>query len=111
MKEVVKMAMRICEVNFGGEIGTRPAVILRNQNNNLEVMKITTKAKLNDYGKYRLSGYSGVRGYVVTNTVYVVPKARVKRYTNKLFDYESKAVFQQMNSYDRQGKLDRKIIG
>ena len=38
--------MRICEINFGGEIGTRPAVILKSQNNNLEVMKITTKVTM-----------------------------------------------------------------
>lgn len=103
--------MRVCEINFGGEIGTRPAVILRNQNNNLEVMKITTKAKYNDRNKYRLSGYSGVRGYVVTNMVYVVPKSKVKRYTNNLFECESKAIYQQMNSYNRQGRLERQIIG
>ena len=45
--------MRICEINFGGNIGTRPAVILKGQGNNLEVMKITTKSKMGDYLHYR----------------------------------------------------------
>lgn len=103
--------MRVCEINFGGEIGTRPAVILRNQNNNLEVMKITTKSKASDYSKYRLSGFSGVRGYVVTNAIYNVPKSRVKRYTGTLFECERKGAIQKMNMFNKQGKLERINIG
>ena len=102
--------MRICEINFGGNIGTRPAVILRGQGNNLEVMKITTKSKMGDYSKYRLSGFSGVRGYVVTNTIYTVPKSKIKRYTGTLFDCESKGAIQKMNMFNRQGKLEKIII-
>ena len=103
--------MRICEINFGGEIGVRPAVILRNQGNNIEVMKITTKSKASDYSKYRLSGFSGVRGYVVTNVVYNVSKSRVKRYTGTLFECERKGAIQKMNMFSRQGKLERINIG
>ena len=103
--------MRICEVNFGGEIGVRPAVILKSQGNNLEVMKITTKSKASDYSKYRLSGFSGVRGYVVTNAVYNVSKSRVKRYTGTLFECERKGAIQKMNMFNRQGKLERINIG
>ena len=103
--------MRICEINFGGEIGVRPAVILKGQGNNLEVMKITTKSKASDYSKYRLSGFSGVRGYVVTNAVYTVPKSKVKRYTGTLFECERKGAIQKMNMFSRQGKLERINIG
>ena len=102
--------MRICEVNFGGDIGTRPAVIVRGQGNKLDVMKITTKSKASDYSKYRLSGFSGVRGYVVTNTIYTVPKSKVKRYTGTLFDCERKGAIQKMNMFNRQGKLEKIII-
>ena len=102
--------MRICEINFGGEIGVRPALILRSQDNNIEVMKITTKSKASDYSKYRLSGFSGVRGYVVTNAVYTIPKSRVKRYTGTLFDCERKGAIQKMNMFNRQGKLEKIII-
>ena len=103
--------MRICEVNFGGDIGTRPAVIVKGQGNILEVMKITTKSKYGDYSKYKLSGFSGVRGYVVTNTIYTVPKSRVKRYTGSLFDCERNGALKQMNNFNRQGKLEKIIIG
>lgn len=103
--------MRICEINFGGKIGTRPAVILRGQGNNLEVMKITTKSKMGDYSKYRLSGFSGVRGYIVTNAVYTVPKSKVKRYTGTLFECERNGAIKQMNNFNRQGKLEKIIIG
>lgn len=103
--------MRICEVNFGGDIGTRPAVIVRGQDNKLDVMKITTKSKASDYSRYRLSGFSGVRGYVVTNTIYTVPKSKIKRYTGTLFDCESKGAIQKMNMFNRQGKLEKIIIG
>ena len=102
--------MRICEVNFGGEVGTRPAVIVKSLGNYLEVMKITTKAKASDYSRFRLSGFSGVRGYVVTNMVYTISKDRVKRYTSNLFDYERKGAINKMNIFDRQGKLERIII-
>ena len=103
--------MRICEINFGVEIGTRPAVIVRGANDRLEVMKITTKSRATDYGKYRLSGLSGVRGYVVTNAIYTVPKSKVKRYTGTLFECESKGALNKMNMFSRQGKLDKIIIG
>ena len=103
--------MRICEVNFGGAIGTRPAVIVRGQGNQLDVMKITTKSKASDYSRYRLSGFSGVRGYVVTNTIYTVPKSKIKRYTGTLFDCESKGAMQKMKMFNRQGKLEKIIIG
>lgn len=103
--------MRICEVSFGGDIGTRPAVIVRGQGNKLDVMKITTKSKASDYSKYRLTGFSGVRGYVVTNTIYTVPKSKIKRYTGTLFDCESKGAIQKMNMFNRQGKLEKIIIG
>lgn len=103
--------MRICEINFGGEIGVRPAVIIRSQDNNIEVMKITTKSKASDYSKYRLSGFSGVRGYIVTNAVYTVPKSKVKRYTGTLFECERKGAIQKMNMFNRQGKLERINIG
>lgn len=103
--------MRICEVNFGGEIGTRPAVIVKGQGNILEVMKITTKSRYGDYSKYKLSGFSGVRGYVVTNTIYTVPKSKVKRYTGTLFDCERNGALKQMNMFNRQGKLEKIIIG
>ena len=103
--------MRICEVNFGGDIGTRPAVIIKGQGNTLDVMKITTRSKMGDYSKYRLSGLSGVRGYVVTNAVYTVPKSRVKRYTGTLFECEKNGAIKQMNNFNRQGKLEKIIIG
>ena len=102
--------MRICEVNFGGEIGTRPAIILKEMGSYLEVMKITTKAKASDYSRYRLSGFSGVRGYVVTNAVYTISKSKVKRYTGKLFEYERKGAVQKMNMFERQGKLERMVL-
>ena len=102
--------MRICEVNFGDEIGTRPAVIIRGQGNTVDVMKITTRSKMGDYSKYRLSGLSGVRGYVVTNIIYTVTKSKIKRYTGTLFDCERKGAIQKMNMFNRQGKLEKIII-
>ena len=103
--------MRVCEVNFGGDIGTRPAVIVRGQGNKLDVMKITTKSKASDYSRYRLSGFSGVRGYIVTNAVYTVPKSKVKRYTGTLFECERNGAIKQMNNFNKQGKLEKIIIG
>ena len=100
--------MRVCEINFGGEIGTRPAIIMRDKGNSVDVLKITTKSRATDgYSKFRLSGFSGVKGCVVTNILYTVPKENIIRYTNSLFPYEEKEVFTRMKKFNYQGKLQK----
>jgi hypothetical protein len=107
----MEFVMRICEVKFNKEIGTRPAVILKSTDNTLEVLKITTKARSTDnYKKYRLSGLSGVRGCVVVSTVYTIPKSKVIRYTGTLFDCERKGVLNLLHKFKTYNKLERIIL-
>lgn len=106
------MKYQVAEIRFGGEIGTRPAMILNENENSLTVLKMTTRARGNEtYSKYRLSGFSGVKGYVVTNNVYTVPKSNVKRYTGRLFDFEGEESVKRMNFYKRKGLTNYIKIG
>lgn len=95
------------EVNFGGEIGTRPAMVLKKDNEKTQVMKITTKCKASatDF-KTKLSGFSGVKGYIVNNRVYVVPNKKILKKTNTLFDYEAKNAINSFNQLRAQGKAE-----
>lgn len=102
--------MKVCEVNFGGEIGTRPAAILKQNKNTFEVVKITNQAKAANYNRYRLSGFSGVRGYAVTDCVYTVPKVKVIRYTNTLFKCEQDGIYKALGRFKKRNNLKHIII-